>query len=113
MQRSYGNRRPSRTRKPADPVLMGEPSPALTKIARMNTEKLAEHIKKMKVEADRLETKVSNLKKITPVDEERVAELTLHRERLAALMTAAAERLSGKLERKAQRASGGGSGGYR
>ena len=86
---------------------MGEPSPALTKIARMNTEKLTEHIKTMELEAERLKTKVKNLLAMTPPDEQRAAALTQHRKRLEALLTAARERLSGKLERAEQYSSTG------
>lgn len=80
-------------------MLMGEPSPALTKIARMNTEKLRAHIETMKVEAERVTQKIANLQTQPEPDEARIAELTKHRARLEALMGAAAERLAGKLER--------------
>ena len=89
-------------------MLMGEPSPALTKIARMNTEKLRVHIKSMVTEAERLGTKIENLSKMPEPDEERIAQLKAHRQRLAALTKAAAERLEGKLERKKQRQASGG-----
>ena len=80
-------------------MLLGEPSPALTKINRMNTEKLREHIKTMKVEADRLEVKIGNLSAMPEPDEQRIEQLKQHRLRLATLMKAASERLAGKLER--------------
>jgi len=104
---NHHSRRPQRRRKPSDPVLMGEPSPALTKIARMNTEKLTEHIKTMEVEAERLKTKIKNLLNMTPPEEQRAAQLTQHRKRLEALITAARERLDGKLERAEQYKSTG------
>lgn len=105
MSRPY---RRTRSRKPAaDPMLMGEPSPALTKIARMNSDKLKAHIETMKVEAERLDKKISNLKAIDPPDAERIEDLTKHRQRLAALLQAAAERLLGKLERKKERIESG------
>lgn len=104
--------RSQRSRKPADPILMGEPSPALTKIARMNTEKLTAHVATMQVEAERLNTKIDNLSKMDPIDEEKIGQLKAHRERLVALMAAAKERLAGKIERREQR-SNTGSTGYR
>lgn len=105
MSRPY--RRSSRARKPSDPMLLGEPSPALTKIARMNTEKLKAHIETMKVEAERLDKKITNLSAIDETDPQRIDELKKHRQRLAALMQAAAERLLGKLERKKERIESG------
>lgn len=103
--------RPPRRRKPADPLLMGEPSPALTKIARMNTEKLDAHIKTMQTESERLETKITNLSNIDPPDQERIEQLKAHRERLAAIMEAASKQLAGKLERREQYGGSGGRGG--
>lgn len=108
MPRPYRSQRP---RKPADPILMGEPSPALTKIARMNTERLGTHIQTMQVESERLDTKITNLSGMTPPDEEKIAQLKAHRERLTALLEAAKKQLAGKIERRDQRSSS--SGGYR
>lgn len=93
------NRRQSRPRKPADPILMGEPSPALTKIARMNTQQLRTHLGTMKTELERVEKKMQNLSAMPEPDEERIEQLRQHRLRLAALLKAASERLIGKLER--------------
>lgn len=78
---------------------MGEPSPALTKIARMNTEALREHIQTMKQEFERVEQKIANLSSMPEPDQARIEKLKEHRLRLAALTKAAAERLAGKLER--------------
>jgi len=86
---------------------MGEPSPALTKIARMNTQKLTVHIQTMLVEVQRLTTKIENLSKMDAPDQERITQLTEHRLRIVALIKAARERLEGKLERKKQRAERG------
>lgn len=80
-------------------MLLGEPSPALTKIARMNTEKLQAHIETMLTESDRLRIKIENLSNMTPVDEKRVETLELQVKRLDALMEAAKERLDGKIQR--------------
>lgn len=107
MNRPYrGSRNPSQSRGPAgrgrkaeDPILLGEPSPALTKIAKMNTAKLREHVATMKQEFDRMEKKIANLKAMPEPNEERIEKLNVHRLRLAALMKAASERLIGKLER--------------
>ena len=106
MPRPYRSSRPQRSRKPADPMLMGEPSPALTKIARMNTEKLTGHIATMQTEADRLSTKIENLSNMTPPDEQKIASLKAHRERLEALLEAAREALAGKIERRNQYSGG-------
>ncbi len=102
MPRPYRSSRPQRRRKPADPVLMGEPSPALTKIARMNTEKLTVHIQTMQTESERLETKIRNLSSMTPPDEKKIEQLNGHRDRLLALLEAAREQLAGKIERRSR-----------
>lgn len=104
MPRPY---RSARGRKPREAVLMGEPSPALAKIAKMNSEKLTEYIETLEVEAERLDVKAKNLLNVTPVDEERIADLHKQRKRLDALMEVARERLSGKMERRQQRGSDG------
>lgn len=78
---------------------MGEPSPALTKIAKMNTEKLRAHVATMKIEYDRMEKKIGNLQAMPEPDEKRIEQLKQHKIRLAALLKVASERLIGKLER--------------
>lgn len=80
-------------------MLMGEPSPALTKIAQMNTAKLRDYIKQISVNAEQLKTKIEKLQAADEPDEKKIADLTTQRQRLAVLIKTAAERLQGKLER--------------
>jgi len=82
---------------------MGEPSPALSKISRMHTEKLTQYIETLNLEDERLNVKIVNLTKMTPLDEPRITELLKQRKRLSALMEAARDRLAGKLERRLRR----------
>lgn len=91
-----------RNRRP-DPVLMGEPSPSLAKMNRMNRADLALQIDRLKTEAARLVIKVENLKAHKPCPEERVKALTAQLARLAALEQAARNRLAVKELHKAQR----------
>ena len=100
----------SRSRKPADPILMGEPSPALSKISQMNTAKLRAYIQQTSVNAEQLKAKIEKLNKVEEPDEKRIAELTTQRQRLAVLIKTAADRLAGKLERAKQYQGGGGGG---
>ncbi|MEM9346252.1 MAG: hypothetical protein AAGB26_06525 [Planctomycetota bacterium] len=85
---------------------MGEPSPALTKIAQMNTAKLREYIKQISVNAEQLKAKIEKLQVAETPDETKIAELTAQRQRLAILIKTAAERLQGKLERAKEYAQG-------
>ena len=78
---------------------MGEPSPALTKIAQMNTEKLREYIKQISVNAEQLKAKIEKLQTMDEPDEQKINDLTTQRQRLAILIKTAADRLQGKLER--------------
>ena len=87
-------------------MLLGEPSPALSKIAQMNTAKLREYIKQISVNAEQLKTKIGKLEAAEEKDEKRIAELTTQLQRLAMLIKTAAERLQGKLERAKEYASG-------
>ena len=101
-----GGRGGGRGRKPADPMLMGEPSPALTKISQMNTEKLREYIKQISVNAEQLKAKIEKLQAMEEPDAKKIEELTTQRQRLAILIKTAAERLQGKLTRAQEYASG-------
>jgi len=101
-----GSRGGGRGRKPNDPMLMGEPSPALAKIAQMNTAKLREYIQQISVNAEQLKNKIEKLQASDEPDEKRIVELTTQRQRLAALIKTAAERLQGKLERAKEYANG-------
>ena len=87
-------------------MLMGEPSPALSKIAQMNTAKLREYIKQISVNAEQLKTKIDKLQAAEEKDEKKIEELTTQRHRLAVLIKTAAERLQGKLDRAKEYASG-------
>ena len=95
-----------RGRKASDPMLMGEPSPALTKIAQMNTEKLREYIKQISVNAEQLKAKIEKLQAMDEPDQKKIEELTTQRQRLAVLIKTAAERLQGKLTRAQEYANG-------
>lgn len=99
-------------------MLMGEPSPALSKIAQMNTEKLREYIRQISVNAEQLKAKIEKLQAAEEPDEAKITELTTQRHRLAVLIKTAAERLQGKLDRAKEYANGtrtprGGPGGPR
>lgn len=87
---------------------MGEPSPALSKIAQMNTAKLREYIKQISINAEQLKQKIEKLeaKDQAERDEKKIEELTAQRHRLAILIKTAAERLQGKLERAKEYANG-------
>lgn len=87
-------------------MLLGEPSPALTKIAQMNTEKLREYIKQISVNAEQLKAKIDKLQAMEEPDEKKITELTTQRQRLAILIKTAAERLQGKMERAKEYANG-------
>jgi hypothetical protein len=95
-----------RGRKPNDPILMGEPSPALSKIAQMNTAKLREYIKQISVNAEQLKAKIEKLEAAEERDEKKIEDLTTQRQRLAVLIKTAADRLQGKLERAKEYADG-------
>lgn len=87
-------------------MLMGEPSPALSKIAQMNTSKLREYIKQISVNAEQLKAKIDKLEAKEERDEKKIEELTQQRQRLAILIKTAAERLQGKLDRAKEYANG-------
>lgn len=101
-----GGRGGAKGRKPTDPMLMGEPSPALSKIAQMNTAKLSEYIKQISVNAEQLKSKIDKLQAAEEKDEKKIEELTTQRQRLAILIKTAAERLQGKLDRAKEYANG-------
>lgn len=87
-------------------MLLGEPSPALSKIALMNTAKLRDYIKQISVNAEQLKAKIDKLQAMETPDEKKIADLTLQRQRLAILIKTAAERLQGKLQRAQEYANG-------
>ncbi|MEX0775416.1 MAG: hypothetical protein WD042_06845 [Phycisphaeraceae bacterium] len=99
-----------RRRKPNDPMLMGQPSPGLTRINKMNMAKLAEQIERLKLEKQRLGEKIKRLEAVTPKPAERIATLDSQMRRLGVLEKTARERLVSKEERKErwdERHSGG------
>jgi hypothetical protein len=102
-------------RRRPDPIFMGEPSPGLSKINKMNMEQLAERIATLRLESERINTKIANLSTINPPDTDRLAKLRAQGERLAALAQAAQDRLSGKMQRSQDRGNDapGGGGGFR
>jgi chromosome segregation ATPase len=99
--------RPMRKKRP-DPVLMGEPSPSLGRINKMNMEQLRERIVVLETEAARITTRIKNLSHVQPVDESRIKILQEQIERLEVLAKAAKERLEGKAERSRRFEEGGG-----
>lgn len=82
-------------------MLMGEPSPSLTKINEMNTEKLRAKIASLLQEQDRLTVKLQRLNTQEPLPTEKIKALTDLQGRLATLQKLAQERLEQKLIRKA------------
>jgi predicted RNase H-like nuclease (RuvC/YqgF family) len=91
-----------RNRRQPDPILMGEPSPSLTRINRMNMRELADRIETLEREQSHLTAKIERLKAVDPPDAERIAALTTQVARLAALTDVARKRLAGKTERREQ-----------
>ncbi|MCC6581609.1 MAG: hypothetical protein IT440_14345 [Phycisphaeraceae bacterium] len=89
--------RPSRRR--PDPILMGQPSPSLAKINKMNMEELKERIASLETEKGHLSHKVEQLSQKEPRDEVKITELKALMSRLGALVNVAKERLEGKVER--------------
>jgi hypothetical protein len=84
-------------RRRSDPILMGEPSPSLARISKMDPEELHEHIAALQGERQHLITKIANLSNMQPRPDERIALLATQQARLAALIQAAQDRLSGKV----------------
>jgi hypothetical protein len=90
-------------RKRPNPMLMGEESPSLGKMNRMNAAQLNAHIERLTQEAARLALKITNLKNHKPCPEEKLAQLTAYHQRLQALEKAARGRLAGKIDRRQER----------
>jgi hypothetical protein len=74
-------------------MLMGEPSPALTKMRKMNAIELAAYAHSLVVENERIQKKIANLERVKPAPAERIADLTKQIERLAALSDMAKKRM--------------------
>jgi len=90
-----------RRRKP-DPMLMGEPSPSLAKINKMNQEQLLERIESLQRESMHLLNKIERLKPLLPLPVEKIDILITQLARLRMLEKVARDRLSGKQERSEQ-----------
>lgn len=84
------------------PMFMGEPSPALAKIRRMNMADLNEHIERMDVDRDRLKTKIKRLRSQPEPPGQKVRTLGADVKRLEGLLEEARKLLSSKQDRKRQ-----------
>jgi len=82
-------------------MLLGEPSPALAKIATMNTAKLEAKIASLDVELDRVTAKLGRLAGQDDPPAEKIEAAKLLAQRLSALKEIAAKRLTEKRQRKA------------
>jgi hypothetical protein len=81
-------------------MLMGQPSPGLTRINRMNIAELTEYMVKLSTEADRLKLKMTELQARAEPPQDRVANLDEQVKRLDALRQIAQTRLADKMKRK-------------
>lgn len=90
-------------RRRPDPILMGEPSPGLARINRMNIAQLAERIDRLKAEAAILAKKIERLKAQDPLPQAEINTVTVQVARLRALEKAARERMDGKSQRRDRR----------
>jgi hypothetical protein len=88
------NRRP-----PKPPTLLGEPSPSLAKLQRMNTKQLQEHLERLTTEKERLNQKIARLQAMDEPREEQIKNLLEQVARLEALEKLTRERLEEKLRR--------------
>jgi septal ring factor EnvC (AmiA/AmiB activator) len=96
-------RRPPQPRRRPDPLLLGEPSPALGKIMKMNREQLQGRIANIRTEMSSLTAKIAALKQQEPKPQEKIDGLALQLARLMSVQKAAADRLAEKTERADQR----------
>ena len=74
-------------------MLLGEPSPSLAKMNRMNSTELTAHIQRLTTEAAHLNRKIENLKRHQPSPVEHIEQLTNQVKRLLVLEKMAADRL--------------------
>ena len=86
---------------PDAPMLLGEPSPSLAKINKMNMAKLEEKIASLKVEQKSISNRLAELNAKDPPPAEKIKLAGEQLARLEALEAAASDRLAGKQERKA------------
>ena len=82
------------------PMLMGMPSPGLTRINRMNIEELTDYLQKLSTEGDRLKLKLGELQARQEPPADRIAGLNDQIKRLDALRQVAQTRLADKMKRK-------------
>lgn len=75
------------------PILLGEPSPSLAKINKMNPAQLAQRIQSLSVEAGRIARKIEHLKLQPTPPQDRIEELSKQFNRLGVLEKTARERL--------------------
>ena len=85
-----------------DPMLLGQPSPSLSKINRMNIAELEVRIERLRTESARITKRINNLKRERPVPQNRIDQLTVEIKRLGLLRRAAEKRLEAKLKRRAE-----------
>lgn len=83
-------------RKRSDPMLLGEPSPSLTKINKMPVALLGEHVKALAIERERLVAKLVNLEAHKPRPDAKIEVLKKQVARLQALEDAAKRKSEGK-----------------
>jgi hypothetical protein len=76
------------------PMLLGKPSPSLAKINRMSRPELEAQIGSLITESDRIGQKMERLNGVSPDLSDRVRDLTVLSERLAALKKAAEDRIA-------------------
>ena len=84
-------------------MLLGEPSPSLAKINKMNMAALAAKIVSLREEQARMKARLERLEALDEKPEDQIKAGRELLERLAALEAAATERLQGKAQRKADR----------
>ena len=100
-----------RPRRQKPPVFMGQPSPSLAKLERMNREELTQHIQRLVTERERLMTRITNLGRLTPPPQEKLENLAAQVVRIEALEKLSRQRLEQKQDRAAQYSRTGGPGG--
>ncbi len=87
---------------PDYPMLLGEPSPALAKIATMNTEKLEAKIASLDQELDHVTAKLGRLASQSDPPTQKIETAKMLIQRLNAIKDVATERLAEKRRRKAE-----------
>lgn len=81
-------------------MFLGQPSPSLGRIRKMNMADLAARIERLTNEVANVEEKVRRLEQVDPRPDPKINELKALIKRLAALRIAAKEQLDMKVERK-------------